>query len=562
MLSLFLLLNILTIGELYATPVQIPLQLEHNSQTSRNLRGRFLHITDMHPDPFYTPHASIKKACHRKQKQKGAGYYGTPYAECDSPFALTNFTLDYLEKNWASEIDFVIWTGDNARHDNDPKIPRTLEEILDLNNAVAMKMKSHFLDKGIPVIPSLAHNIMAAGPNAITNGLARIWEPFIPQEDIEIFKHRAHFSVEVVPHKVAVISLNTIYFYDSNEGKNHSLRRGIRVKVAIAVLGCSYSVPEDPGNLQLDWLETRLKHYKDRGIYVGFNFMRYKPREMLTRDMFTQVWLSGHVPPSPGNYFPECYVRYVDLALRYQGTILGHLYGHMNIDHFFFLERIDLQIITELKARRWEDEELYETLMNEFSALPSSLEDANLDDYAVVNVAPAVVPHPYIPAFRVYAYNVTAEEAPDKVRAERDRNHRHERGDYADKTTECSRAPWRDTWKCHLNETRESEPESPSRSNRRWTGLGYAQYYASNLAKTNGEEEPVYELEYMTFAREGVREEGLIPGRHLPREIGQYTPYGMRDLTIGSWVLLGQRLGLGRECGLRRAFRDYMYVRG
>lgn len=52
---------------------------------------------------------------------------------------------------------------------------------------------------------------------------------------------------------------------------------------------------------------------------------------------------AGHVPPSPGMYFPECvssssigvensahrgqYVRYAELSLRFQDTILGHLYG-------------------------------------------------------------------------------------------------------------------------------------------------------------------------------------------------------------------------------------------
>lgn len=29
-------------------------------------------------------------------------------SECDSPLVLTNYTLDYLEKQWASDIDFVI----------------------------------------------------------------------------------------------------------------------------------------------------------------------------------------------------------------------------------------------------------------------------------------------------------------------------------------------------------------------------------------------------------------------------------------------------------------------
>ena len=31
-------------------------------------------------------------------------------SDCDSPFSLTNYTLDYLAKEWADEIDFVVCT--------------------------------------------------------------------------------------------------------------------------------------------------------------------------------------------------------------------------------------------------------------------------------------------------------------------------------------------------------------------------------------------------------------------------------------------------------------------
>jgi hypothetical protein len=57
-------------------------------------------------------------------------------SECDSPLRLVDLTFDYLDKNWADEIDFVIcelslfkglllhitWegTGDNARCVPDP----------------------------------------------------------------------------------------------------------------------------------------------------------------------------------------------------------------------------------------------------------------------------------------------------------------------------------------------------------------------------------------------------------------------------------------------------------
>ena len=128
--------------------------------------------------------------------------------DCDSPFTLTNFTLDFLEKHWAKEIDFVICklsalrvekkaapifigratlcldvtrcagTGDSARcvpsasgfisemeinnlwelwcrHDNDRELPRTPDEIYELNRAMARRMNEVFTSRGIPVVPTL-----------------------------------------------------------------------------------------------------------------------------------------------------------------------------------------------------------------------------------------------------------------------------------------------------------------------------------------------------------------------------------------------------------------------
>jgi hypothetical protein len=42
-----------------------------------------------------------------------------------------------------------------ASHDNDRKIPRTLDEIFGLNNMLATAMEDIFLKKDIPVVPSL-----------------------------------------------------------------------------------------------------------------------------------------------------------------------------------------------------------------------------------------------------------------------------------------------------------------------------------------------------------------------------------------------------------------------
>ena len=40
----------------------------------------------------------------------------------------------------------------------------------------------------------------------------------MPFPSYQVFQRGGYFSVEVIPDSVAVISLNTMYFYDSNTG--------------------------------------------------------------------------------------------------------------------------------------------------------------------------------------------------------------------------------------------------------------------------------------------------------------------------------------------------------
>ncbi|KAG6817416.1 hypothetical protein H0H87_009061 [Tephrocybe sp. NHM501043] len=491
MLRLIALLFIVVgLNDVLASPTQVLLEVPKGP---RQLHGRFLQITDMHPDPYYVEHTAKKTACHRKKgrtSKNQASYYGTPFSDCDSPFTLTNFTLDYLDKQWASEVDFVIWTGDNARHDNDPKVPRTPDEIYGLNRAMTAKMKEVFTSKGIPVVPSL-------GPNSITNEFAKIWETFVPFPYLQVFQRGAYYSKEVIPDKVAAISLNTMYFYDSNK----------------AVGGCGFHDRDDPGNLQLDWLEVQLKTYRYRNM------------------------------------------------------------------QFSFLEAIDLDFTkdkSDMEGRsNFRDKTLlYNILLQEFAALPTDPNKLDYADYAVVNTAPPVVPNPYMPSFRIFAYNVTGMESKPKVN--KDRQHGHWRGDRHDKDAYCRSKKNQETWKCFLNETWNSDPESPSRSNKLWSPLGYAQYYLPDLEAANAKHKPKFKLEYLTFAPEQLHPPENSTGRkfhypiplvQLPKSLqdsgvteSKFAPYMMADLTIGSWVELAQRLGDRQEKKLRGRFRKYMYM--
>ncbi|KAJ1942385.1 Endopolyphosphatase, partial [Linderina pennispora] len=118
-----------------------------NTETQLNSSsvGRFLHITDLHVDPYYRPGSTTYSSCHRKPPSSSrssprhslramddgiadssskqwkrfdrdghghTGPFGIPEAKCDSPVALVNATAQYLRANWANRLDFVIWTGD------------------------------------------------------------------------------------------------------------------------------------------------------------------------------------------------------------------------------------------------------------------------------------------------------------------------------------------------------------------------------------------------------------------------------------------------------------------
>ena len=92
-------------------------------------------------------------------------------SDCDSPFSLINKTMEWVAKNVKDEIDFVIWTGDSARHDNDDDIPRNHDQVVSLNKFLVQKMTEVFgkhngdeedenpnNDFIIPIVPNLGNN--------------------------------------------------------------------------------------------------------------------------------------------------------------------------------------------------------------------------------------------------------------------------------------------------------------------------------------------------------------------------------------------------------------------
>lgn len=70
------------------------------------LQGRFLHITDIHPDPHYRPGMSEDSACHRKKPKKAprrSGEYGMAYRFHSIPTCKARSTYANLNLLFSSQ---------------------------------------------------------------------------------------------------------------------------------------------------------------------------------------------------------------------------------------------------------------------------------------------------------------------------------------------------------------------------------------------------------------------------------------------------------------------------
>ena len=380
-------------------------------------------------------------ACHRGSGD--TGLLGAPSTDCDSPLSLINATFQWIDDNLKDKIDFVVWTGDSARHDSDDKIPRNEKQVVSANELLVNKFVEVFgkgddvddpdptKDMTIPVIPTfgnndiLPHNIFTPGPNQWTRTFARIWNKFIPEEQRHSFERGGWFSVEVIPNKLAVFSLNTLYFFESNTVVN----------------GCDKK--SEAGYEHMKWLRIQLQLLRERGM---------------------KAIMTGHVPPARTNskqdWNESCWQKYALWLRQYRDVVIAGLWGHMNIDHFMFQDANEVRALEELEdfgSPRQEGEfsiesktrdylqELHEKWMN-LPSPPSGMSYVNVNEsddnedgnnlkkhrnkdkkkkkkkakddfleeiggkwaerFSLSLVSPSVVPN-YYPTLRVIEYNIT-----------------------------------------------------------------------------------------------------------------------------------------------------------
>jgi Calcineurin-like phosphoesterase len=329
----------------------------------------------------------------------------------------------------------------------------------------------------IPIIPTFGnndiypHNILYGGAKGkrVFEKFLDIWKPFIPKDQYETFLTGGYFAVDVVPNHLKVISLNTMYFYNSNA----------------AVDSCSKK--SSPGHRQLEWLRDKLHQAKKKE---------------------TKVIIIGHIPPIHKAYYSSCYRQYSTLALQYDRVISGHLYGHLNMDHFLILGDDDAT-----KHGNQDDEAILagdiisinRNIPKYLKALRDSYRSVDyVNDgkahHAAINISPSVIPE-MNPTFRIFRYD--ADEKSSTV------------GDLLGYTQ----------WYANLTHWNTHQPKHHADLELNLQGEAYALNTMKDYTKINNNDNAdipylEYEVEYDTL-----------------------NDYKMEDLSTDSWLSLARDLG-------------------
>lgn len=475
-------------------------------------------------------------------------------------------------------------------------IPRTEEEVVSLNQMLVTKFEEVFGKKDrlddtnptnnfvIPVIPTfgnndiMPHNIFQPGPNRWTKQYASVWRQFIPEEQRHGFVRGGWFSVEVIPNELAVLSLNTLYFFDSNT----------------AVDGCAAKT--EPGYEHMEWLRVQLQFLRQRGM---------------------KAILMGHIPParteSKQSWDETCWQKYTLWMRQYRDVVVGSIYGHMNIDHFMLQDSEDVnkkalrgdeqpfartaldddlttqssaEYLTELRAgwsripdppkRKIKSKsglgyfyELFDKITRRTKS--KSKKEKYLEKiggewgerYSVSLVSPSVVPN-YFPTLRIVEYNIsgldTAFTRTPKTgpinKTSWDGNQEKANKDAESRSNRHSKNP---DFKVPKPPSK-SSPPGPAYSPQTFSLLGYTQYYA-NLTRINNDFTNKSEDDLLGEERwHGGKHQGKKPKEKSKKHHKDFkyeveyntrndSIFGLMDLTVRNYIDLARRIGEYRPAG-------------
>lgn len=365
-------------------------------------------------DDHYTEGATIKSGCHSIPKKHVHSKHkqlcspmGVPGVRMDAPSILIEHTLDWIKREWRDKLDFVIWTGDNSRHDWDKTHPRQETKVLELNSQVTKMMSDLFCSspehpRAIPVVPVIGNNDVQPHNYIQLNDdvlyfFEKLWDHWIPKKQRKDFLEGGYFAVDVAPG-LRVLSINTMFFLKANP------------------LAKSCSKKSSSGHHHMKWYRNQLDKARHDGV---------------------KIYVIGHVPPSPRDFFTSCMTDYMSITADFSDVVFGHFYGHLNMDHFLLYDKREQEIHnSELQLPYLEDsidqdhdkvniqrnvreyvnwlKSMYDEI-DEFESKHPDRHDLfhqepmqkppkfDPEPVVVVHIAPSVFPV-YMPSVRIYRY--------------------------------------------------------------------------------------------------------------------------------------------------------------
>ena len=261
---------------------------------------RMAQITDLHVDPKYQKGYSgncNKPICCRNDSKSDnpephSGKYGFE-GKCDIPKELLeSFVEDVINRN----IDFMIWTGDNAPHDTwEGEQPKVYEIAETIKKTIDSKFNNS--DTKIPVFYSLGNHEKYPNDDYKDNEsemleeMTKIFDDYLDGNAKSTFKEGGYYSMKYKDTNLRIIALNCLVcdcfnFNLFNSTKEHAKN-------------------------MFRWLEQELQNAEKNNEFV---------------------YILNHFPLNGDFTLTECAKRMQALFDRYEYNIRGIFSGHTHLD--------------------------------------------------------------------------------------------------------------------------------------------------------------------------------------------------------------------------------------